>query len=167
MDKVQLSWNHQTSLPPLGIARATQVKLRDDGEYELVGEGVLFGDEDYEELRNSKIDLPDQQEIESAKYIPISFLEVAYDRVNFSPNEIRPLIESLNEVIPTNEKIVVRKSELPVAVIWVLIGGISGGFLSRLGEVLADKTISAGHSLLQSIKARFLSVFRQQVTAQA
>ena len=149
-------------MPPLGVARATSVRLRGDGEYELIGEGELFGDEDYEELSKSKIALPDQQEIDSAKYIPISFLEVAYDQVNFSPDEIRPLIESLNEVIPTDEKIVVRKSEIPVAVIWILIGGISGGFISRLGEVLADKTISAGHSLLHAIKDRFLLLLKQR-----
>ncbi len=106
---IWLSWDHQTTLPPLGIAKATSVRLRDDGEYELVGEGEIFDDEDYEELVNSNIVLPDPQVINSAEYIPISFLEVAYDQVNFSPNEIRPLIEWLNEIILDQQKIVVRK----------------------------------------------------------
>lgn len=47
--------DHQTTLPPIGYMRATRIQKADDGEYELIGEGENFNDEDYIKYDDSEI----------------------------------------------------------------------------------------------------------------
>ena len=155
---IWLNWNHQTTLPPIGVFTHHRVQARQDGEYELVTDIEMLGDEDYEELQNSSIQVVDDRAVAILRTLEPatpSYLEISYDTLNFAPVAVRPVVKSLNEIVPTREEPTVRKAEIPEAVFWVLIGGIVSGFITRLGEVLADKALETGRSLLKQLGERF------------
>lgn len=155
-----INWDHQTTIPPIGIIKNLAVEPRDDGEFQLVFDGELFDDDIYELLPSSKIEglriSYDQitqilSEIESS---PNGNLEIIYDKVNYNPEQVKPILDSLNEIVPTESNLFVRKSEIPQAVIWVFVA-FAGGFMARFGELTADKAIQSTKEFYKKLNDRF------------
>ncbi len=147
-----VNWNHQTTLPPIGMIDKTWVAQLEDGEYGLYFEATLFSEgnnlivtED-EEIIKQDIDLLD---------LKFESLGLSHDPRNFTDEDINLTLEKLGEGLPVEHRLSIRKSEVPQSVIWVIAafigGGIAAGFLNRVGEVIADKTIDASKPLLTNI----------------
>lgn len=144
-----LYWNHETTLPPIGVVTSQWVEKREDGEYQLMFEACLFDGESFEPLLYSNIkglDVTEEQIREIVFSTPPSskgHLHINYDPRNFEPQEIAPILDEIGELVDVEQGHYVRKAELPQPVIWVLVAYVAGsivtGFFSRIGEVAADK----------------------------
>lgn len=164
-------WNHETTLPPIGIITDNWVEKREDGEYQLAFEGYYFGNEDVEPLPHSGIkglDVTWEQIVDILNVDATSspgYLEVMYDPRNFDEKEVIPLIGEINKLVETSAGQYRRKAELPHPVIWLLVGfvggHIAGGFFSRLGEVAADKVLEAGEKFYEQLSENFVKLFEK------
>ncbi len=154
-------WNHETTLPPIGLITKAWVEQRDDGEYQLRYEGYLFEDDDVEFLPQSEVQDLDltwedvKTEIGSTTSSESGHLTILYDPRNFDDKDAAPIITDISRLVTTESDHYVRKAELPAAVIWMLVGfaggHIASGFFNKLGEVLADKTIEAGRQFYKDL----------------
>lgn len=155
-----INWDHQTTIPPIGIIKSLAVEARDDGEFQLVFEGELFNDDTYELLPLSTVGglrISYEQINQILSGIEPSTdgnLEIIYDKVNYNPEQAKPILDSLNEIVPTDSHLYVRKSEIPQAVIWVLVG-FAAGYVARFGELAADKTIHSAKEFYKKLNDRF------------
>ncbi len=155
-----LNWNHQTTLPPIGVITSQRVEPTEDGEYQLVNEGELLGEEDREFLPRSNVNGLDvtwsevNETLKSTKPSATGHLEITYDIRNYDSEDVAPIIQSLNEIVPTTEQISVRKAEIPPAVIWVFVG-FAAGFVARFGEVTADKLMEKAKKFYDDLTGRF------------
>jgi len=155
-----MNWDHQTTLPPIGITTALKVEPREDGEFQLVAEGEFLDSGHYELLPQSEIsglDIIWAQVAELLNNIELSaegHIEISYDHINFAPAEVAPVIRSLNELVPTEERHRARKSFVPQPVIWVLVE-FAGGIIARFGEVTADKFMKAASAFYKDLSERF------------
>lgn len=150
-------WNHMTTLPPIGVAIKEEVELREDGEYQLVAEIELLEEGDIEILPQSNTKgldcAPEELEDILEDIEPASgYLEISYDPHNFEVNEVKPILQSLDALVETRAHLYVRKAELPPAVLWVLVA-FAGGFIARLGELTADKTLELYRQLSEPFKS--------------
>jgi hypothetical protein len=157
-------WNHETTVPPIGSFNGGYVELRDDGEYQLVSEGILFNDDSYEYIYNSDLDIPDIsfQDIDDTltqlELTEKGIITIGYDRINYNEGDIKKIVESLNEIIPTEQQMIGRKSEIPQEVIWIFVG-FTGGILTRFGERTADYLLDGAKSLYKDVISRFNKIF--------
>jgi hypothetical protein len=156
-------WNHETTLPPIGHLGDQQVELREDGEYQIVGDSTLFSGQWSEEAGHDNINGLNItiQEIDNI-LAPIVLdkegrLVVTYDTINYSSDSIRPIIESLNEVVPTEEQVMRRKAEIPHEVIWVLVA-FAGGIVARYGERAADIIAEKAIQFYKELNSRFVKI---------
>jgi hypothetical protein len=151
---------HLTSLPPSNIVTDQAVELRNDGEYQLVVHGEMYDLEDFENLLQTDIIVPEvtgkdvTEIIQRLKTSDVGELQIQYDPKNFNPSEVEPIIESINELIPTKSVFFIRKAEIPPPVIFVLLA-YATGFIARLGEVTADKVLKQASSVSSEFKKRF------------
>jgi hypothetical protein len=154
-------WNHQMTLPPILLMTDQKVQERSDGEYELVVEGVIFEEEDFEDLHTSGIIVPEIMDdavkdlLHSLQALPSEYLKVSYDPRNFEQSKANLVIASINELVPTRQKHITRKAELPEAVVFVLVA-FAGGFVARFGELAADKAGEFASSLYSRLNKRFM-----------
>ncbi len=84
-----LYWNHETTLPPIGHFDVERVELREDGEYQLLSEGILFG-EGWSEPANSDnvsgLDITFQEIDSILEPVVLSkdgYLVITYDTINY------------------------------------------------------------------------------------
>jgi len=160
-DIVSMLFNeHQTTLPPLGYGRAKSVEIAEDGEYELIAEGEMFDKEDYICLQESNIHLPVAGE--EKKYIfPVpASIQISYNPFAISSSEIKPLIDNLGKIAPTAENLVAQKSQIPQEVIWFMLLAVTGGFLQKMGEGIADETVKITHAFLEKCRQTLINYFQ-------
>lgn len=173
-DRAQLMyWNHETTLPPIGIITSAWVEQREDGEYQLFYEGYLFEDGDTEFLPNSEIMGLDISQDDVKRIIDSTelagtgtgHLRITYDPRNFDPENIDPIIDKFNEVVETEQGFYGRKAEIPHAVIWVLIGfaagNIAAGFFTRIGEIAAEQALELAKNYYKQLGNYFEDLFKQ------
>lgn len=155
-----MNWDHQTTLPPIGLVTTARVEPREDGEYQLVLEGLLLGREHYVLLPQSDIKGLDvtwaQVDAILGAIEPSSdgYLEISYDWANFAPEDAADIIRSIGTVVPVEERHRLRKSVVPHPVIWVLVA-FAGGFIARFGEVAADKFLETAKAFYKELTERF------------
>jgi len=154
-------WNHQTTLPPILLVTKERVEQSDDGEYVLAVEGVILGEDDFEILPQSdleRVQVSSKEVTEVLKATPVRLetLEISYDPRNFNPDEASPIIASIDELIPTTQRMFVRKSEIPQVVVWILVA-FATGLVQRVGEVVADRTLESLHRTLNQRISLLLS----------
>lgn len=160
-----MNWNHQTTLPPIGVITSQTVEPTEDGEYQLIVEGEMLDDEDNVPLPLSDIGGLDitwdkvAEILKSTQPSSTGHLEISYDIRNFESESVKPIIQSLNEIVPATEHIRVRKAEVPPAVIWVLVV-FAGGFVARFGEVAADKSMEVAKKFYDDLTTRFSRFLR-------
>lgn len=138
-------WNHQSTLPPLGVLTGGRLEERSDGEHQVVATGIYFGSERKIPLAQSGLaeQIPSKAELEkllASHDFSISddgYIEVSVDRQNIDFGEAGQIIDEVNEQLPAKLSERGRKAEVPQEVIWILIA-FAGGFVARLGEVTAD-----------------------------
>jgi len=70
---------------------------------------------------------------------------------------VQPIIESLNELVPTEEQIFRRKAEIPREVIWVLVA-FAGGIIARFGEKAADVITDTAVQFYKELNSRFARI---------
>jgi len=164
-------WNHLTTLPPIFIVTDEKVEKRDDGEYQLVMKGERFEEEDFENLFQTDILIPEVTEqdiLEIVQETPSSDsgeLLIRYDPRNFNPDEIDPIIDSINEMVPTKRAHYVRKAEIPQPVLFILLA-FATGFFARLGEVTADKARQKASSFYEEFNKRFAQLLKKSKNLQ-
>lgn len=155
-----MDFEHETTLPPLGYFTNHRVEQMEDGEYALVADAEFLTAEDWRYLPPSDTSLLEPTEAQVAKILsdaePVEeeYLEIAFDTVNFDPNAVQSIIESMNEVVPTRSTLRLRKAEVPPAVIWVLVA-FASGFIGGLGKITAEAIVDLGVSLAESLNKRF------------
>ncbi|MBZ0285129.1 MAG: hypothetical protein K8L97_30630 [Anaerolineae bacterium] len=160
-------WNHETTLPPIGVVKSAHVENREDGEYELIIEGVEFDSSDFVSINQNPINgfiVSDEQLVELLKIFPPAIgasnhIHIAFDEQNFKKDEIETILQEIDTFLPISVESYVRKNTDPHPVIWIILGSGAGailnGFLSRYGEVAADKTISVVKGLYQKLSGEF------------
>lgn len=162
-EQLQPVWGyckHLTSLPPSNIVTDQAVELRDDGEYQLVVHGEMYDLEDFENLLQTDIIVPEVtgedviEIIQRLKTSDLDELQIQYDPKNFNPSEVEPIIDSINDLIPTKSEFYIRKAEIPPPVIFVLLA-YATGFIARFGEVTADRVLKQASSVSSEFKKRF------------
>jgi len=159
-----LTWNHQSTLPPIGTVEKAWVEQLPDGEYGLFFEGdPLLEEEPIVVTEDLEITPNDVQQLE----LRIEGLGLSHDPRNFHDADISRTIEELSKDVPIEHKFYVRKSEIPQSVVWVVVafigGSIAGGFLNRVGEVLADKTLEITKPLLAGIGKKLSSLMDKTI----
>jgi hypothetical protein len=146
-----ITWNHQTMLPPIGIVTRRWVEKRTDGEYQLAFEGQLLGSQDYVLLSRSSLQgLEVSQErlcrmVAAIEMSPLGHLDIVYDPRNFEDEAVELTVRELSELIDVRRAVYIRKATEAHSVIWIgvrFVGGlIAAGFLTRLGEMAADRLL--------------------------
>lgn len=159
-----ITWNHQSTLPPIGTVDRTWVEQMDDGEYALHFEGTIFEDDERLTItRDFEVTPEDLNQLD----LRCVALGLSHDPRNFTRDDIEQVVEDLSKDVPTEQNEYVRKSEIPQSVIWMIVafagGGIAGGFFNRIGEVAADKAIQVSKPLLQRIGKKLGSLTRKTI----
>lgn len=163
-------WNHQTTLPPIWLVTHQYVERRDDGEYQLVAEGQALTEDDFSTLAQRDLAVPQLADesvaaiLESTRSLPILRLEISYDPANFDSDDVDPVIDSINELVPATQEHYMRKGEAPQVVIWVALM-FATGFVSRLGEVTADKTLEMAESLWRRLSEQVWGMLKRSKQA--
>jgi hypothetical protein len=164
--KIQwLTWNHQTTLPPIGYVDKAWVEQLEDGEYGLFFEATALIDHKdlviVKDIEISKDDL-DRTQLE------IAGLQLSYDPRNFGAQEIEAVVDKLSSQYPIQHQLYVRKAEFPPSVLWLVVGFIAGGvatgFLNRIGEVVADKVMEVTGKKLKNIGEILASLEKKTLT---
>jgi hypothetical protein len=162
-------WQHLTTLPPTLIVTDQEVEKRDDGEYQLVIKGERFEEIDFENLLKSDVVIPIVTKQDIFKIIhetqssDLESILIRYDPRNFDAAEISPIIASINELIPTQSDLYVRKAEIPQAVIFILLS-YATGFIARLGEITADKVLEKTSLFYKEFHNRFAELVKKSKT---
>lgn len=159
-----ITWNHQSTLPPIGIVERAWVEQMPDEEYALHCEGILFEEEERLGItRDFDVRPEDLSELD----LKLETLDISHDPRNFTDGDIKQVIEELSIDVPVGNNQFIRKSEVPQSVIFVIAafvgGGIAGGFLNRIGEVAADKAIEVTKPLLQNIGKKLGSLTEKTI----
>lgn len=152
-DPSWIYWNHETTLPPIGVLESVRVEGRPDGEYQLSFEGDLLGSESYDLLIRKPLVGLQTTESELLARVPdpapqsAGRLTLLFDPRNFEEKDVEAALSEIAELLPVESAEYVRKAEIPHAVIWLLVGWAGGqlasGFISRIGELAADATLAA------------------------
>lgn len=160
-DELQwLDWEHETTLPPLGFLTNFRVVQMEDGEHALVADVDLLTEEDWRYLPPSETSMLEPTEAQLAEIlsrirsVEEEWIEISFDTANFDPVAVQPIVESINEVVPTRSRLRLRKAEVPPAVIWVLVT-FASGFIAGLGKITADATVELGVSLVDRLTECF------------
>lgn len=164
-------WDHQTTLPPIGLVGTQSVERRQDGEYQLVVEAQLLASDQFQLLPVSGVkgvDMTWEQVkdiVEGVPPSPSGHLRVSYDPRNFDADEVAGVMEEINQLVHTEVHLYVRKAQLPPAVIWIFVGFVGGqiasGFFSRLGELAAEKMVEVVGSFHDQLSERFARLLRR------
>ena len=152
-EKIQwVTWDHQTTLPPIAYVDKAWVEQLEDGEYGLLFEATALTEQENLVITED-IEIT-QNELDSIQ-LGVTDLLLSHDRRNFDDKVIQTALEELSTQFPTGHQYYARKSEFPQSVVWLVVvfiaGGVSGGFLNRIGEVLADKVIAVTGQKLRNI----------------
>jgi hypothetical protein len=146
-----INWDHQTTLPPIAFVEKAWVEQLEDGEYGLFFEAIALTDQEdlviTEDLEITHEEIDDIQ-------LGIARIELSNDPRNFSDQDVQAVVDELSSQFPTEQQHYFRKSEIPQSVVWLVVffaSGIAAGFLSKIGEVLADKVIEVTAQKLRNV----------------
>jgi hypothetical protein len=164
-------WNHLTTLPPTFIITDEEVEKRNDGDFQLVMKGERYEEEDYENLLQTDILIPEVtkqnilETIQETQSSDLGELLIRYDPRNFDPDEIDPIIDSINDLVQTRRAHYIRKAEIPQPVLFILLA-FATGFFARLGEVTADKVRKKASLYYEEFNERFAQLLIKSKTLQ-
>jgi len=126
---IPMGVEHDPRVPPIGRIVAARVKELEDGEYGLEADIEMFEPGDDLELQTSARELAIKHYSED--------LEIGFDR-NFSNVEDQVAIREIGKLFgsaPTEEA---KKSVDPISLLTIggafVLGGVTAGFLSKIGE---------------------------------
>lgn len=122
---------HDPRIAPIGRVVAARIKKLEDGEYGLEGEIEVF------EAGDELLFREDGRHIPLGTY-PVGRLQVIYD-MSFEDDESMAVIDEISEQFGTKPIQELKKALEPIAVLAIagsafVVGQVSKGFLSRLGQ---------------------------------
>jgi hypothetical protein len=152
-------WNHLTSLPPTMLATKEYVEPRDDGEHQLVVEGFLFAEDDYQNLAHSGVVIKELLTLPVPSITPPpmtlgqSEILVAYNPHSIDRAVADSIILAIGEEIPTARELHIEKGLLGEVVVFITIQFIDG-FIQRFGELAADGVHRLGSQPIKRLANR-------------
>lgn len=164
-------WDHQTTLPPVGLITSAKVDLREDGEYQLTFESELLDSDSYVALPQSLTKGLDVSEAELRSRIPAPSIQpdgeliLLFDPRNFDESDVKDALGEIKELLPATHAQYVRKAEVPHPVIWFLVGWAGGqilsGFFTKMGEVAAETFLAASRESFTRLNKTVASLLKK------
>ena len=136
-------WSHQTTLPPIMLTSKEYVEPTGDGEHQLVVEGEVYGESDYQTIADSSLVVEEVATLDltldtvASSGRGQSEITIAFDPRNIEPRSAKSAFQDIAKALPTARETHVQKEILEDFVVFVSIS-FALGFIQRYGEVAAD-----------------------------